>query len=75
LPLGSTVVPANEKEYEPLADLLTGTPAEFVVADKGLRGDYKRRLAAPTAPRFSPRTKAAPPPTSPSSARSLPAGS
>src|SRR5581483_3941466 len=26
LPLGYTVVPANEKEYEPLADLLTGTP-------------------------------------------------
>jgi hypothetical protein len=29
-------VPANEKEYEPLADLLTGTPAAVVVADKGL---------------------------------------
>ena len=28
LPLGYTIVPANEKEYEPLADLLTGTPAE-----------------------------------------------
>jgi hypothetical protein len=25
--LGYTVVPANEHEYEPLADLLTGTPA------------------------------------------------
>ena len=35
LPLGYTVVPANEKEYEPLADLLTGTQAEIVIADKG----------------------------------------
>jgi Transposase DDE domain len=47
LPLGYTLVPANEKEYEPLADLLTGTPAEVVVADKGLWGrDYSKRLAA-----------------------------
>ena len=33
LPLGYTIVPANEKEYEPLADLLTGTPAAVVIAD------------------------------------------
>jgi IS5 family transposase len=47
LPLGYTIVPANEKEYEPLADLLTGTPAAVVVADKGLWGrDYSKRLAA-----------------------------
>ncbi len=47
LPLGYTIVPANEKEYEPLAQLLTGTPAEVVVADKGLWGRaYKERLAA-----------------------------
>jgi hypothetical protein len=47
LPLGYTVVPANEKEYEPLADLLTGTPAEVVIADKGLWGrGYRERLAA-----------------------------
>jgi len=47
LPLGYTVVPANEKEYEPLADLLTGNPAAVVIADKGLWGrDYKQRLAA-----------------------------
>jgi IS5 family transposase len=47
LPLGYTIVPANEKEYEPLADLLTGTPAAVVVADKGFWGrDYKARLAA-----------------------------
>src|SRR5919197_6610693 len=47
LPLGYTVVPANEKEYEPLADLLTGTAAEIVIADKGFwGGDYAARLAA-----------------------------
>jgi IS5 family transposase len=47
LPLGYTIVPANEKEYEPLADLLTGTPAEVVIADKGFWGrDYSKRLAA-----------------------------
>ena len=47
LPLGYTIVPANEKEYEPLADLLTGTPASIVVADKGFWGrDYAQRLAA-----------------------------
>src|SRR6266571_2377823 len=32
LPLGYTIVPANEKEYEPLAVLLTGTPTQVVVA-------------------------------------------
>jgi hypothetical protein len=47
LPLGYTVVPANEKEYEPLADLLTGTPAAVVIADKGFWGrGYRDRLAA-----------------------------
>jgi IS5 family transposase len=47
LPLGYTIVPANEKEYEPLADLLTGNPAEIVIADKGLWGRaYRERLAA-----------------------------
>jgi hypothetical protein len=47
LPLGYTVVPANEKEYEPLADLLTGTPASVVIGDKGFWGrDYATRLAA-----------------------------
>jgi hypothetical protein len=47
LPLGYTLVPANEKEYEPLADLLTGTPTTVVVADKGLWGRaYRDRLAA-----------------------------
>src|SRR5207247_3812976 len=47
LPLGYTIVPANEKEYEPLADLLTGTPAEVVIADKGLRGRQYRARPAP----------------------------
>ena len=47
LPLGYTIVPANEREYEPLADLLTGTPSEVVIADKGLWGRaYHERLAA-----------------------------
>ena len=47
LPLGYTIVPANEKEYEPLADLLTGTAAQLVIADKGLWGRaYQARLAA-----------------------------
>jgi hypothetical protein len=47
LPLGYTIVPANEKEYEPLADLLTGTSAEVVIADKGFWGrGYRKRLAA-----------------------------
>jgi hypothetical protein len=47
LPLGYTLVPANEKEYEPLADLLTGTPAEVVIADNGLWGRrYQAQLAA-----------------------------
>jgi len=47
LPLGYTIVPANEKEYEPLADLLTGTAAEVVITDKGLWGRaYRERLAA-----------------------------
>ena len=47
VPLGYTIVPANEKEYEPLADLLTGTPTEVVIADKGLWGHaYRERLAA-----------------------------
>jgi hypothetical protein len=47
LPLGYTLVPAGEKEYEPLADLLTGTPSDVVIADKGLWGSgYRARHAA-----------------------------
>lgn len=47
LPLGYTIVPANEHEYEPLADLLTGTPAKVVIADKAFWGRGRhQRLAA-----------------------------
>jgi hypothetical protein len=47
LPLGSTLVPANEKEYEPLADLLTGVRSDVVIGDKGFWGKaYQARLAA-----------------------------
>jgi IS5 family transposase len=47
LPLGYTIVPANEHEFEPLADLLTGTPAKVVIADKAFWGRGRReRLAA-----------------------------
>jgi Transposase DDE domain len=47
LPLGYTIVPANEKEYEPLADLLTGTATEIVIGDKGFWGrGYATRLAS-----------------------------
>src|SRR5438105_5419209 len=47
LPLGYTIVPANETEYEPLADLLTGPAAKVVIADKGLwAASYHPRLEA-----------------------------
>jgi IS5 family transposase len=47
LPLGYTIVPANEHEYEPLADLLTGTAAQVVIADKAFWGRSRHeRLAA-----------------------------
>jgi len=47
LPLGYTLVAANDKEYEPLADLLIGTSAETVIGDKGFWGSaYRTRLAA-----------------------------
>jgi hypothetical protein len=46
-PLGYTIVPANEKEYEPLVDLLSGTSTEVVIADKGFWGrSYNERLMA-----------------------------
>lgn len=46
LPLGYTLVAASEKEYEPVADLLTGTEAALLLADKGLWGRaYGARLA------------------------------
>ena len=72
LPLGYTIVPANEKEYEPLADLLTGTPAEAVIGDKGFWGyDYGARLAAIGTTLLTP-NKQRTPTTSTASARSRP---
>jgi hypothetical protein len=35
--------PPTEKEYEPLADLLTGSPSETVIADKGIVGSRLSR--------------------------------
>ena len=47
LPLGYTLVAAGEKEYEPLADMLSGVPTEVVIGDKGFWGRaYRARLAA-----------------------------
>ena len=44
LPLGYTLVPANEHEYEPLLDLVE--PGDTVIADKGLWGHaYNERMA------------------------------
>jgi len=44
LPLGFTLVPANEHEYEPLLDLVD--PGETVIGDKGLWGRaYNQRMA------------------------------
>ena len=40
-------MPASEKEYQPLADLLTGSAATVVIGDKGFWGrDYAAQLAA-----------------------------
>jgi hypothetical protein len=47
LPLAYTLTPASEKEYEPVADLVSATPSQRVLADKGLWGRaYRERLAA-----------------------------
>lgn len=76
VPLGYTIVPANEKEYEPLADLLSGVPAEIVIADKGLSGVAPTATGSPpTASRSSPPTARVPPPTSTGSEHSPPSGS
>ena len=61
LPLGYTLVPAGEKEYEPLADLLTGTPSEVVIADKGLWGAaYRERLSTEGVELLTPAKKRTP---------------
>ena len=70
LPLGYTIVPANEQEYEPLADLLTGTPATVVVADKGFWDATTRLGWPPTAPPCSRPTRPARARTSAANARS-----
>jgi len=38
LPVGYTLVAANEKEYEPVRELTTGQPGCTLIADKGLWG-------------------------------------
>jgi hypothetical protein len=38
LPVGYTLVPANEREYEPVRELALGDGSEILVADKGLWG-------------------------------------
>lgn len=38
VPTGYTIVPANEKEYEPVRELTAGQPGCLVIADKGLWG-------------------------------------
>jgi IS5 family transposase len=71
LPLGYTIVPANEKEHEPLADLLTGTASDVVVADKGFWAATMPPASPPTARRCSRPRRNAPPPTTVVSALSL----
>jgi hypothetical protein len=38
LPVGYTLVPANEREYEPVRELALGDGSQILVADKGLWG-------------------------------------
>jgi len=46
LPVGYTLVPANEKEYEPVRELTTAHPGCTLIADKGLWGrQYAETLA------------------------------
>jgi hypothetical protein len=46
LPLGYTLVAANEKEYEPVRELTTAHPGCTLIADKGLWGrQYAQTLA------------------------------
>jgi Transposase DDE domain len=46
LPLGYTLVAANEKEYEPVRELTTAHPGCILIADKGLWGrEYAETLA------------------------------
>jgi len=46
LPLGYTLVTANEKEYEPVRELTSAHPGCTLIADKGLWGrEYAETLA------------------------------
>lgn len=46
LPVGYTLVAANEKEYEPVRELTTAHPGCTLIADKGLWGrEYRETLA------------------------------
>jgi len=46
VPVGYTLVAANEREYEPVRELTTGQPGCIVIADKGLWGrEYADMLA------------------------------
>jgi hypothetical protein len=46
LPVGYTLVPANEKEYEPVRELTTSQAGALLIADKGLWGrEYAETLS------------------------------
>jgi hypothetical protein len=46
VPVGYTLVAANEKEYEPVRELVTAQPGCTLIADKGLWGrEYAKTLA------------------------------
>jgi hypothetical protein len=46
VPVGYTLVAANEKEYEPVRELTTAHPGSTLIADKGLWGrQYRETLA------------------------------
>jgi len=46
LPLGYTLVPANEREYEPVRELAVGDGSPALIADKGLWGrEYAETLS------------------------------
>jgi len=70
LPLGYTIVAANEKEYEPLADLLSGTPPRLWSPTRASGAATTPPAWPQPAPPCSPQTRPALPPTSPASGRS-----
>lgn len=55
LPVGYTLVAANEKEYEPVRKLTTAHPGCTLIADKGLWGrEYQETLALQNVTIFTP---------------------